>query len=194
MAAAPRSSWELSSPKKLKGNSLEGIQGFCLSIQLCKTPGRRQVTGKVSFQEDLQNSYFQTFLSMSPKSCINCVYWQACNIIVTAAAPLLHSCLFDRHHSLFLAILPSWKETCYGADRRICRKTLSGFTKAVYTSRIPVPPVLELFDVENLSTDGRYDKPPCKYLTQLQLWYCQSLVLQKKALPCYQWHLLQGAS
>lgn len=40
--------------------------------------------------------------------------------------------------------------------------------KAVDASGAPVPQQfasLELFGVENLLTDGRYDKPPRKYLT-----------------------------
>lgn len=111
---------------------------------------------------------------MTPNSRTNRVFfWQAHNTTVTAAAPLLQSCLLDAITHFAFAISSCARRKLAKQQTHsqgICGDTLSSLLKAVDTSGAPVPhqfAPLEQFGVENPLIDGRYDKPPWKYLTML---------------------------
>lgn len=159
MAAAPRSSWELSSPKREKGNKLQGTQQ-----KLCKKHWGESKLVRSSAsrpaEESLPNSSHN-----DPNCSINCLLlWQTHNSILTAAAPLLHSSLFIA--TVHFCHLPlSWKDTCYGAKRRVCRM------KAVDNSRAPIP---EQF----ASLELWCGKPTDRWQIQVTMWVsCTALTV-----------------
>lgn len=96
-----------------------------------QAPRRKEIPGKLSLQEGLQNSHFQTFLRTTPKSIKKLIFFCQAYTTISAAAPLLHSCAFDKHHALALCYFAlSWKKACYGLNHE--QTNLQGDTAMDY--------------------------------------------------------------